>query len=103
MIRAVIDQNELPLFVYLCEHRLHSFPEPRNWSVEHRQEDADKRLRGKFIHLISHLFKVARSGAMPLEPFLVFAGRNCALWLLARSGKLSIDCFCEFLLKTKPC
>src|SRR5438093_9024943 len=97
-MRAVIDQNERPLFVYLCEHRLHSFPEPRNWSVEHRHEDADKRLRGKFTHLISHLFKVARRRAMPLEPFLVFAGRNCVLWLLAWSLKLYADCFCVFFM-----
>src|SRR5262245_35219477 len=52
--------------------------EPRNRSIEHRHEYADKWFRSESAYLMAHGGQVLRTRAMFLEPLLVF-GRCSSL------------------------
>src|SRR5215211_5395145 len=71
--RSIVDQQQLPLFISLCKHRVHSLAQPRNGSVEYRRQYADQRLRKESARLMAHRGQLLRTCAMLLEPLLVFA------------------------------
>src|SRR4029077_18898001 len=71
--RPIVDQHQLPIFINLRKHRIHSLAEPRNWSLEHGRQDADERLRNEIARLNAHPQQILRARTMTLKPLLVFA------------------------------
>ena len=97
MIRAVIDQNEFPLFRALIASTDSTASQELlgNWSVEHRHEDADKRLRGKFTPPRTLIVQVARSRAGINWNHFWYSldAMACGFWL---SVKLFPNCLSQF-------
>src|SRR4029079_5000748 len=71
--RSIVDQQQLPIFINLRKHRVHSLAKPRNRSVEYGREYADERLRNESARLNVHPLQLLRTRAMMLKPLLVFA------------------------------
>src|SRR6266850_5583525 len=71
--RSIVDQYQLPIFINLRNHRVHSLAEPRNRSIEYGREYADERLRNETARLNAHPLQLLRTRAMTLKPLLVFA------------------------------
>ena len=69
----IIDQDQLPLFVSLGEHRLDAFPQPSDRRVKDRRDDTNEWLGRESKRLLSHSVQVAYSRAVALEPFMIFA------------------------------
>src|SRR6266705_1035591 len=52
--RSIVDQQQLPIFISLRKHRVHSLAQPRNRSVEYGRQYADERLRKESARLMAH-------------------------------------------------
>src|SRR6266403_298617 len=71
--RSIVDQQQLPIFINLRKHRIHSLAEPRNRSVEYGRKYADERLRSETARVNAHPLQLLRTRAMMLKPLMVFA------------------------------
>src|SRR5207245_10412382 len=76
------------------------FLKPMHGRVEGGCDYANQRLRSKRTRLISHSLKVARSCAMPLEPFLIFAWGNGSSTFSRGSTEPFPNRFRQFFWKT---
>src|SRR6478735_1747346 len=95
--RSIVDQQQLPIFINLRKHRVHSLAEPGNRSIENGREYTNKRLRNETARLNAHPLQFLRTRAMMLKPLLVFGWCNRVRRRPFLPVKLSPNCFCRSL------
>src|SRR6266481_6418533 len=63
----VIDENQLPFFVSLGQHRLDAFPQPSDRRVKDGCDDTDEWLERESKRLLPHSLQVACVGPVALQ------------------------------------